>query len=78
PVPRFSIVVSRAFARLAHFAKACGHLVASGGCLAAMKGALREEELAEMSGWRCSTIELRIPFLDAARSLVICTREASA
>jgi 16S rRNA (guanine527-N7)-methyltransferase len=78
PAQRFSVVVSRAFARLAQFAEACGHLVASGGCLAAMKGALRDDELAEMRGWRCSAIELHIPFLDAARSLVICRREALA
>lgn len=74
PGERFPIVISRAFARLAQFARACAHLVASGGCLVAMKGALREDELAEMRGWRCSGIELHVPLLDAARHLVICRR----
>jgi 16S rRNA (guanine527-N7)-methyltransferase len=74
PAERFAVVISRAFARLAEFARACAHLVASGGCLAAMKGALREDELAEMREWRCRGIELDVPLLGAARHLVICRR----
>ena len=74
PAERFAVVISRAFARLAKFARACAHLVASGGCLAAMKGAPRDDELAEMGGWRCTSIELDVPLLDAARQLVICRR----
>jgi 16S rRNA (guanine527-N7)-methyltransferase len=74
PVEGFAVVISRAFARLAEFARACAHLVASGGCLAAMKGTLREDELAEMREWRCAGIELDVPLLGAARHLVICRR----
>jgi 16S rRNA (guanine527-N7)-methyltransferase len=75
PAERFAIVISRAFARLAQFARACAHLLAGEGSLVAMKGALHEEELAEMGGWRCTRIELRVPLLDAARHLVICRRD---
>ena len=72
PAERFAVVISRAFARLAQFARACAHLVASGGCLVAMKGALRENELAELADWQCTSIELNVPSLDAARRLVLC------
>ena len=72
PVERFAVVISRAFARLAEFAEACAHLLAPGGCLAAMKGILRADELAEMRGWRCERIALHVPMLDAARHLVLC------
>jgi 16S rRNA (guanine527-N7)-methyltransferase len=74
PGERFAVVISRAFARLAQFARACAHLVANGGCLAAMKGALREDELVEMREWRCTGIKLDVPLLDAARHLIICRR----
>ena len=74
PDERFAVVVARAFARLAQFARACAHLVASYGCLVAMKGVLREDELAEMRDWRCTAIALDVPLLDAARHLVICRR----
>ena len=76
PATPFALVISRAFARLAQFAKACAHLVAGDGCLVAMKGVLRADELAEMGGWDCTTVELRVPFLDAMRHLVILRRGA--
>ncbi|HEX7053892.1 MAG TPA: 16S rRNA (guanine(527)-N(7))-methyltransferase RsmG [Burkholderiales bacterium] len=75
PAERFPVVISRAFARLAQFARACAHLVTREGCLVAMKGALRPDELAEMAAWRCAAVALRVPFLDAARHLVICRRD---
>ena len=78
PAEPFAVVISRAFARLAQFAGACAHLVARGGCLAAMKGALRRDELAEMRGWQCTRIELRVPLLDAVRELVVCRPSALA
>lgn len=70
----FALVISRAFARLVQFASACAHLIGPQGSLVAMKGALRQEELGEMRGWECRSIELRVPLLDAARHLVICRR----
>lgn len=74
PAERFALVISRAFARLGEFARACGHLPAGEGSLVAMKGALRDDELSEMSGWRCTSVELRVPLLEAARHLVLCRR----
>lgn len=76
PAP-FTVVISRAFARLAQFARACAHLVAAEGALVAMKGALRAEEIAEMKGWDCRTVALRVPMVDAARHLVICRRSVT-
>lgn len=78
PAERFAVVVSRAFARLVEFARACAHLLAAGGSLVAMKGALAAEEAAEMRGWSCTRVALSVPFLDAARHLVICRRAAPA
>lgn len=71
PPERFAVVISRAFARLAEFARACAHLLAPAGSLVAMKGALHDE-LAEMRDWCCMRVELRVPLLDAVRHLVIC------
>jgi len=78
PAAGFAVVVSRAFARLADFAAACAHLLAGDGRLVAMKGVLRRDELADMPGWQCTAIALRVPLLDAARHLVICRRGAVA
>ena len=72
PARPFAVVISRAFARLAEFAKACAHLLASEGRLVAMKGALRADELEEMRGWDCVSIELHVPFLNAERHLLVC------
>jgi len=74
PAEGFAVVISRAFARLAEFARACAHLLAVGGSLAAMKGTLPDDEIAEMRDWRCTRLALRVPLLDAARHLVICRR----
>ena len=62
PAERFAVVISRAFAELAEFIDKCSHL---GVVLAAMKGA------APRAG-NCRVIELRVPFLDAQRHLVLC------
>ena len=76
PAQLFACVISRAFARLAQFARACAHLLAREGSLVAMKGSLRDDELAEMRDWRCTAIELRVPLLEATRHLVICRPSA--
>ena len=67
PQPLFDLVISRAFAALAEFIAACRHLVAPGGVLAAMKGAVPQDMRAE-----CALIPLRVPLLDAQRHLVLC------
>jgi 16S rRNA (guanine527-N7)-methyltransferase len=67
PQPRFDLVVSRAFAALADFIAACGHLVVPGGTLAAMKGASPKQVPAG-----CTSIPLQVPLLEAQRHLVLC------
>ncbi len=67
PQPLFDLVISRAFAALAEFIAACRHLVAPGGVLAAMKGAVPQDMRPE-----CALIPLRVPLLDAQRHLVLC------
>lgn len=76
PAQRFAIVVSRAFAGLAQFARACAHLLSGEGVLVAMKGALREDELAELADWQCASVELHVPLLDAVRHIVVCRPRA--
>jgi 16S rRNA (guanine527-N7)-methyltransferase len=74
PEERFAVVISRAFASLADFIAACGHLAAPGGVLAAMKGVYRREELDGLpAGCDCSDVRrLEVPLLDAERHLVLC------
>lgn len=70
----FDGIVSRAFTELGNFLGSTRHLMAPGGCWAAMKG-LPEQELAGVpDGCRVErVIPLRVPGLRAARSLVIAT-----
>ena len=74
PAELFAVVISRAFAELAAFVRACRHLVAEGGVLAAMKGAYPRDELARLAGEaRCDVVrELRVPLLEAQRHLALC------
>jgi 16S rRNA (guanine527-N7)-methyltransferase len=74
PLQAFSVVVSRAFSRLAEFVAACRHLVAANGVLAAMKGRDPAAEIAALpQGWACAPpIRLSVPMLPAARHLVLC------
>jgi 16S rRNA (guanine527-N7)-methyltransferase len=72
PAERFAIVISRAFAELADFVAACGHLLAPSGVIAAMKGKEPRDEMARVSGYRCRAIPLSVPFVDGERHLVLC------
>lgn len=74
PAERFSVVITRGFATIAKFIAVCGHLVGPAGVLAAMKGALPGDELAELpAGCDCSDVRrLNVPLLDAERHLVLC------
>jgi 16S rRNA (guanine527-N7)-methyltransferase len=75
PSKRFALVISRAFAELAQFIAGCRHLVAPGGWLAAMKGVFPEAELRALPhDCDCGrVVALRVPLLNAARHLVLCT-----
>jgi 16S rRNA (guanine527-N7)-methyltransferase len=74
PPSGFAVVISRAFAELGTFVRSCRHLVASGGCLAAMKGMFPKQELEKLPpGCDCSrVIALKVPLLGAERHLVLC------
>lgn len=74
PAERFGVVISRAFAGLAEFLRACRHLAAPGALFAAMKGALARPELARVpAGCDCGrVVRLEVPLLDAERHLVLC------
>ncbi len=65
PAERFAAVISRAFAELGEFMGACRHLVAPGGVLAAMKGAVPTAPAG------AEVIRLKVPLLDAERHLVL-------
>jgi 16S rRNA (guanine527-N7)-methyltransferase len=74
PLERFAVVISRGFASLATFVARCRHLAATGGVLAAMKGAYPAGELAALGG-ACARTEvrrLRVPLLAEERHLVLC------
>lgn len=66
PEPRFSLVISRAFAELQEFISTCRHLLAPGGVLAAMRGTHPSQPEAGQ------VVRLRVPFLNAERHLVLC------
>jgi len=72
PAAPFAQVVSRAFASLKDFAVLAGGLAAPGGRLLAMKGAVSQEELADLPpGFRVLAAHpLKVPGLDAERCLV--------
>jgi 16S rRNA (guanine527-N7)-methyltransferase len=67
PGSHFAAVISRAFAALPDFIAKCRHLVAPDGVIAAMAGALPPGLTPD-----CRAIQLRVPFLDAQRHLVLC------
>lgn len=76
PAQRFDGIISRAFSELGGFLRSTRHLVAQRGRWAAMKG-LAEHELAGIPA-ECrvdKVIQLQVPGLHAARSLVIASCE---
>ena len=78
PGEGYAVVISRAFAELADFARLTGHLLAPGGRLFAMKGLYPHEELARLpAGYHCLGVKpLSVPGLEATRHLVILGRSA--
>lgn len=73
PSVLFDVVISRAFADLAEFARLAGHLIAPGGCLVAMKGVYPHEELTQLppAFTAAEILPLKVPGLDAERHLVV-------
>jgi 16S rRNA (guanine527-N7)-methyltransferase len=76
----FDTVVSRAYAEIAGFVAAAARLCASGGMLAAMKGAYPSDELAHIPADYAvaRVIQLEVPGLAAERHLVLIKPVASA
>ncbi|MFO1302935.1 MAG: 16S rRNA (guanine(527)-N(7))-methyltransferase RsmG [Burkholderiales bacterium] len=67
----FDIVISRAFADLATFARASSPHLAPHGVLVAMKGVLPVDEIAALDGaYQVDSIPLHVPGLPAERHLV--------
>jgi len=72
----FDVIISRAFSSLEQFLSTCDHLLAPGGQFLAMKGKLPEDELRQLpEGIQLvSSVELKIPGLDAERHLLMLRR----
>lgn len=78
PESSFDTVISRAFASLADFTAAAGHLAKPGGCLLAMKGRFPGDEIAQLtSNWRAESVpQVKVPGLEAERHVVVLKRAA--
>jgi 16S rRNA (guanine527-N7)-methyltransferase len=74
----FDAITARALATLADIVRVGGHLLRPGGRLLAMKGAVPDEEIAELpAGWRLEAVHpLAVPGLQAERHLVVVGRAA--
>ena len=76
PAEAFALVISRAFADIATFIRACRHLLADGGVLASMKGVYPRDELERAAeGWTHRVVALDVPMLGAERHLVLSRAE---
>ena len=70
-LPLFDCITSRAFSELALLIRLTAHLLAPGGCWAAMKGVEPNAELAALPpGLQAEVMPLHVPGLDASRCLV--------
>lgn len=75
PKKLFDTITSRAFASLRQFADWTSPLLAPGGRLLAMKGHLDAAELEALgAGWQIATHAVVVPFVDAARHIVVLRR----
>jgi 16S rRNA (guanine527-N7)-methyltransferase len=72
PAYKFDGIISRAFAELGSFLEVSKHLIASDGRWAAMKGQPESELAGVTKGFEVEKIiSLKVPGLEAVRSLVI-------
>lgn len=73
PAPTCEMVISRALSDLAGFVAVSAHALTPGGRLYAMKGLYPNEEIRQIpSGYAVEqVVEIKVPFVDAARHLVI-------
>ena len=76
PEEKFDTLVTRAFAAIPDMLIATRHLCALGGRFLALKGVPPREELAALpGGYRTEVQALDVPGLEAARHLIIITRD---
>jgi 16S rRNA (guanine527-N7)-methyltransferase len=70
---QFDVIASRAFAALAEMVRLTAHLLAPGGCWAAMKGVHPTEEISALPSTveLVAAVKLRVPLLGAERHLVV-------
>ena len=74
PEEKFDGIISRAYTELGNFLRSTRHLMAEHGSWAAMKGSPEQEFASLPGGCRIErVIQLQVPGLHAARSLVIAT-----
>jgi 16S rRNA (guanine527-N7)-methyltransferase len=72
PEHRYDVVISRAFAELGEFVRLAQPLLVPGGRIAAMKGVVPHEELAQLPPGFVAEVEpIRVPGLAAERCLVL-------
>jgi len=76
PADLYDVVISRAFSSLGEFVRRCGGLVATGGCLLAMKGRYPDVELTGVPGaWDVTdVVALKVPGLAGDRHMVVMQR----
>ena len=76
PADLYDVVISRAFSSLSAFVRRCGGLVATGGCLLAMKGRYPQDELTGVPGtWEVADVaRLEVPGLAGERHMVVMRR----
>ncbi|WP_410211230.1 16S rRNA (guanine(527)-N(7))-methyltransferase RsmG [Aquirhabdus sp.] len=75
---QFDVVTSRAFAALSDFVRDCAVYLKPNAVLAAMKGLIPSEEMADMDSWHQQTITLAVPSLDEQRHLILLTKKMTA
>jgi 16S rRNA (guanine527-N7)-methyltransferase len=75
PPAAFDAVVIRAVGPLAELVRQCGHLLARGGRLLALKGRRPDEEIAALPvPWRAELVRLKVPEVEAERHLAVLRR----
>ncbi len=76
PADLYDVVISRAFSSLGEFVRRCERLVATGGCLLAMKGRYPAVELTGVPGnWEVAdSARLEVPGLTGERHMVVMHR----
>ena len=77
PADLYDAVISRAFSSLGAFVRRCGGLVATGGCLLAMKGRYPDAELTGLpAAWEVADVaRLEVPGLAGDRHMVVLRRQ---